>query len=392
MIKKPVRLAWLTTHPIQYQAPLFRSIAKGKDIDLTVLFFSDFSTRDFVDPEFGKKIQWDTPLLEGYKHEFLVGTGKYIRKIRTFQPLIFGLTKKLAAENFDAVIIQGWNHYGMLLGALSAKKKGLKVILRCEATDHVQSSSGIKRMIRDLIVGILFKKTDFFMAIGTNNKKFYLNRGVKINRIGLMPYCVDNDFFSKKSRIADLNDIRKSLSIKPEFPVILYASKFTPRKYPDVLIEAYNLLKEPKPYLIFVGDGELAESLSGRAKALNLDRVFFLGFKNQSELPRFYALADIFVLPSDNETWGLVVNEAMNAGCAIITTDGVGSSSDLVKNQINGIICKPGDIKSLYEALKSCLQGRKYKAMGNESLKIIQKWGIPENVSELKRFLIGKRL
>jgi glycosyltransferase involved in cell wall biosynthesis len=387
MIRKPVRLAWLATHPIQYQAPLFRSIANSKDIDLNVLFFSDFSTRDFVDPEFGKKIQWDTPLLEGYKHQFLAGTGKHIKKIRTFQPIIFGLRKKLIANNFDAVMIQGWNHYGMILGALFAKKEGLKVFLRCEATDHVQSSSGIKRMIRDFVVSILLKKTDFFMAIGTNNKNFYLNRGVEINRIGLMPYCVDNNFFSKKSRNVNLLDLRKHLNIVSELPIILYAGKLIKRKFPDLLLDAYISLPDPKPYLIYVGDGEQKESLDRKIKENDLQSVRMVGFVNQSALPSYYLLADIFVLPSINETWGLVINEAMNASCAIITTNQVGSAFDLVENGKNGFVIKPNKINELSDALRKCMEGQLYKKMGINSLEKIKKWGIKENVKGLTKSL-----
>lgn len=392
MISKPVKLAWLATHPIQYQAPLLKALSDSGDFELTVLFFSDFSTRDFVDPEFGKRIEWDTPLLDGYKYEFLRGTGRFIREIKTFQPLIFGMKKKLIAGKFDAVIIQGWNHYGMILGAFLAKKIGIKVFLRCEASDHVLTSTGIKKVFRECVVRKLFKNTDYFMSIGRNNRQFYLNRNVDPGRIGLMPYCVNNDFFMKEAEKVDIKTMRRKLGIDLTGAIILFAGKFIKRKYPDVLLDAYAQLNDPKPHLLFVGDGELHGILRAKVKELNLDKVHFMGFLNQTELPKFYALADIFVLPSKDETWGLVVNEAMNAGCAIIAGDGVGSSADLVENDRNGVICKSGDTYSLHLALMKCLKDKNYKTMGKESLKIIKNWGIAENVRELTKFLAPRKI
>ena len=382
-----VRFAWMATHPIQYQAPLLREIASLQDIDLTAIFFSDFSVREFTDKEFGKPITWDTPLLEGYKHIFLSSLDGGIEEIKTFQPFIFGLRKLLTKRNFDAVLVQGWNHYGMVLAAWLAKRAGLKVLLRCEATDHVASSTGLKGWIRERLIQFLLEQVDFCMAIGTNNRNFYINRGVPFEKIGFMPYCVDNQFFQLESERSDLNYLRNLLGLDSNRPVLLYASKFIHRKHPDILLDAYSSLDEPRPYLLYVGDGELAAELKSKAKELGLDEVRFLGFKNQSELPKYYALADIFILPSINETWGLVINEAMNAGCAIITIDSVGSSIDLVRNEINGIVLPIIDKDYLVGALNKCLEQKRYIGMGKESIGIIQGWGIQENIVGFKKAL-----
>lgn len=380
---KKIRLAWLATHPIQYQSPLLREIALVPEIDLTAIFFSDFSTRGFIDKEFGTHINWDISLVDGFKHIYLPGNGNLVNEIKTFQPKIFGLKKYLNKKCFDVVLVQGWNHYGMVLAAWLAKRAGLKVLLRCEATDHVSSSRGIKRWIRDRVIYFLLSQVDFCMAIGTNNRNFYLSRGVPPEKIGFMPYCVDNHFFRKNAEGADLTELRNSLGLDHNKPVILYASKFIKRKFPDVLIEAYSQLKEPRPYLLYVGDGELAVALKIRVAKLGLTDVRFLGFQNQSQMPKYYSIADIFVLTSMNETWGLVVNEAMNAQCAIIVTDSVGSAVDLVRSEINGMVIS--DIKSdlLTSALMRCLDNQRYVEMGKNSLELIKCWGIKENVAGL---------
>lgn len=382
-----VRLAWLATHPIQYQAPMLRAIAQCPDIDLTVLFFSDFSTREFIDPGFGRVIEWDVPLLEGYRYEFLPGTGRQTRGVGTFQPRVGGLANRLNRRNFDAVLVQGWNHYGMVKAAWLAKRAGLKVLMRCEATDHVASSTGIKRILREATVRFLLNQVDCCLAIGTRNKSFYLERDFPAERIGFMPYCVDNDYFRAKAQSADVEGLRAQYSLDQGRPVVLYASKFMARKFPDQLLEAYRQLPEPRPYLIYVGDGEMRPSMEDTARKYQLKDVRFAGFRNQSELPAFYAVADIFVLPSINETWGLVINEAMNAGCAIITTDQVGSACDLVLPGDNGFVISSCNVTALTDALESCLAQDRFRDMGKRSKEIIQGWGIMQNVAGLRNSL-----
>lgn len=384
---KKVRLAWISTHPIQYQAPLLRQIAACPDIELTALFFSDFSTRSFVDPEFNRTIQWDTPLLEGYRSEFLPGTGAQVSTIKTFKPRVVGLAERLTKANFDAVLVQGWQHYGMLKAAWLAKRAGLQVLMRCEATDHVASSTGLKGKVREAAVSFLLSKVDKCLAIGTRNREFYLRRGFKAENIGSMPYCVDNDHFRQKAEATDVAALRAELGLDATRPVILYASKLMRRKFPDHLLQAYAQLPVPRPYLLYVGDGELRAALEIEVAAQQLTDVKFLGFRNQSELPAYYALADIFVLPSINETWGLVINEAMNAGCAIISTDQVGSAVDLVQDGKNGYVLKAGDIAALTTALSSCLDKERLRAMQAVSLKCIEHWGIGENVQGLRAAL-----
>jgi glycosyltransferase involved in cell wall biosynthesis len=383
-----IRLAWLATHPTQYQAPLLRSIAKCPDIDLEVLYFSDFSSRGFIDSGFGRHVEWDVPLMEGYKYEILSKSSS-VQNITTFNPRVQGLKKRLTKDNYDAILVQGWQHYGMVLAAYLARQAGLKVLMRCEATDHVDSSTGAKRLLRESVVSFLLKQVNFCLAIGTHNKNFYVSRGFPKERIGFMPYAVDNEIFSSRAKSSDLNDLRMQLNLNVDLPVLLFVGKFTKRKKPDYLLAAYAALPEPRPYLIFVGDGELRPLLEEFALDKKLENVRFAGFRNQNELPPFYALADIFVLPSTNETWGLVVNEAMNAGCALVVTNQVGSAADLVREGRNGFSVDGDNVLELSGALSKCLANERFRDLGIESINIIHGWGIEENVEGLRAVLIS---
>lgn len=379
-----VRLAWISTHPIQYQAPLLRAIAAAPGISLTALFFSDFSVRNYFDREMAHAVEWDVPLLDGYRYEFLPRTGVW--------PLFSGLARRLTREHFDVVLVQGWNHYGYPLAAWLAKRAGLKVLMRCEAARHVASATGFRGFARRAFVSWMLGKIDRFLAIGTSNREFYLSWGISPERIGNMPYAVDNEFFRGRATAADREALRTSLGLTPGRPVILFAGKLIVRKRADDLLEAYQRLstdgREPHPYLLFIGDGELRPVLEREIAKLGWQSARMLGFKNQNELPHYYALADVFVLPSLNETWGLVVNEAMNAGCAIVVSDQVGSGMDLVEDGVNGAKFPAGDIAGLTRALARTLENAAYQKMGRKSMERIGRWGLPDNVAGLCEALL----
>jgi glycosyltransferase involved in cell wall biosynthesis len=211
----------------------------------------------------------------------------------------------------------------------------------------------------------------------------------------LVPYAVDNAFFRAETAASasTREELRTSLGLAKGRPIILYASKMIERKRPSDLLEAYVRLSpsgktEPHPYLLFVGDGEMREALERRASRLCWSSIKFLGFKNQTELPSYYDLCDVFVLPSVREPWGLVVNEVMNAGRAVIVSDQVGCGPDLVKNGRNGCIFEAGSTDSLHNALCNVLNAaERCRAMGRESLKVIDQWSFESDVAGLKAAL-----
>src|SRR6202042_140238 len=160
----------------------------------------------------------------------------------------------------------------------------------------------------------------------------------------------------------------------PGRAVILFASKMQPHKRAADLMEAYVRLSsdgvaEPAPYLVFAGDGEERASLERRARELKWDSIRFIGFRNQSELPALYDLCDVFVLPSEHEPWGLVVNEAMNGGKPVIVSDRVGAGPDLVDDGVNGFVYPTRNIASLADRLRRLIDNPENRAkMGARAL------------------------
>lgn len=388
MVNRPIRLAYLVTHPIQYQAPLLRRISQEPGIDLTVFFCSDLSVRNYRDPGFGRSIQWDVPLLDGYKHEFLPALGD-TKQLSFFRPFNFGLFSRLRAGRFDVLWVHGYGRAFYWHAMIVAKILGIKVLLRDEANLISAHRGAAKSWFKAILFAGIKSICSSFLPIGSLNADYYRHYAIPEEKLFRVPYAVDNAYFQQPKDPELLNQIRKELGLDSKRPVILYASKFIHRKCPEDLLRAYFELSEdgksePNPYLLFVGDGELRVEVEVLAQTKNWHSIQFLGFKNQSELGLLYALCDVFVLPSVLEPWGLVVNEVMNAGKAVIVTDQVGCAPDLVKNGENGFVVPAHNIAALAEALTQATSDpERCRAMGRKSLDIINRWSFEEDVDGL---------
>jgi len=388
------RVAYLVSHPIQYQAPMLRQIAAQPDIDLTVLFQSDLSLGPYADRGFGHTLRWDVPLLEGYRYEFLPGLWRH-GPVTAQRPVSWGFARRLRRRNFDALWVHGYARCVNWAAMLCAKASGLKVLLRDEATAFSAERSRFRRQAKRLFFRSLSGIVDGFLAIGSANRSYYLAHGIAAERIFSMPYCVDNEFFAERARAAapSREERRRALDLDPGRPVVLYASKFEARKRPDELLRAYEHLvpqsrAEARPYLLFVGDGALRAGLEAEARAKGLSDVRFLGFRNQTELPALYDLCDAFVLPSTSEPWGLVVNEVMAVGRPIVVSDRVGCARDLVRTGINGFVYPAGDARALADALGEILRDRDRAArMGLQSRSILAGWSFAEDIAGLRAAL-----
>lgn len=393
--KNKVRLAYLVSHPIQYQAPLLRRIAQEPDIDLTVFFGSDFSVRAYQDEGFGVDVKWDVPLLDGYRHEFLpVIRDNGTQTVTT--PLNHGITSRLrgygGSPPFDVLWVHGYAMVNALHGILAAKSLGIPVLLRGDMWLRDRPRSGTKLVLKKLFFEGLKKLVDGVLSVGTLNEAYwrhYLGDDVPLF---LMPYAVDNDSIQERSidARAGRDELMQELNLDTGRPVILFASKLQRRKHCNDLLEAYKRLvidwtDDPAPYLLIVGDGEERVALEEKAARSGLDGVRFCGFRNQSELPRFFDISTVFVLPARHEPWGLIVNEVMNAGRAVIVSDDVGCQPDLITDGVEGYVYPVGDVNALTEALRRTLNSPEATAeMGRRALEKIRTWSFEEDVYALR--------
>ncbi|MBF6568115.1 MAG: glycosyltransferase family 4 protein [Candidatus Binataceae bacterium] len=379
VVASAYRVACFVTHPIQYQAPLFRYLAADPGIDLTVFFMSSGSVDGYLDPGFKTYVKWDVPLLDGYRHVFLPGAGEQ----RSFwKPLVRGIRREIGAGQFDAIWVHGYAHLGLLRAILAAKTLGVKVLLRGDSQLIGNPGSPARLRIKRALLPRLFKMIDGFLAVGTRNREYYLSYGVPPERIFTMPYAVDNHFFREQAAKAASHreQLRAEMGLDSGRPIILYASKLQALKRPGDLLEAFARILSSRtisqvPYLVFIGDGDERAALESRVRQLPPGSVKFLGFRNQTELPAFFDLCDVFVLPSGRDAWGLIINEVMNAARPVIATDCCGASPDLIADGVNGFVYPAGDIEALCDRLVRVLRDpQTARRMGAESRARIARW------------------
>jgi glycosyltransferase involved in cell wall biosynthesis len=395
---RKVRVAYLVSHPIQYQAPLLRRIALEPDIDLTVLFGSDFSVRGYKDRGFGVEVAWDTPLLDGYRSKFL-RPWRDTGQVSPTTPISRGIYRRLQQKDgspaFDALWVHGYASINSLQAILAANALGIPVLLRAESwlADRVRSPWTLA--LKSAFFTLLSKGIAAVLPIGTVNTAYWTHYfGDSVPQF-LMPYAVNNEYFAGLAKAAAPREqeLRAELGLSPQRPVILFASKLQQRKHADHLLEAYRSFIEhqppqARPYLVIVGDGDQRTQLEALAHQPGLEDVRFAGFRNQSEIPRFFQLADVFVLPSRHEPWGLIVNEAMASGCPVIVSTDVGCHADLITDGVEGCVYPVGNIPALTQALRRVFASPDSAAsMGQSAQKRISTWTYEEDVRGLRRAL-----
>ena len=386
------RLIIINTHPIQYFAPLYRRLAEEPDIDLTVYFCSRQGSEEYLDTGFGERIKWDTSLLDGYKHKFL----KNVRgkdKVDGFWSLINPqIISELRNDVCDALWVNGHNHASYLIGIGAARLLRIPVFMRCD-THLALHRSALKRAIRKPLMRILYNHLcSACLTIGTLNREFYLFHGVKEHRLFRVPFTVNNEYFvSAANEFNGKSELRQALGLPADRSLILFASKLTRSKRPMDLLRAYHRLCDlgAETAVAFVGSGELETALKAYVDQYRLPHVYFFGFKNQSELPKFYSVSDVFVLPSEDESWGLVLNEVMCSGLPVIVSRGVGAAPDLVRHAQNGFVYETGDEEALTGYLLNMVaaDAELRKQMGQVSREIIGGWNNERCVAGLKEAL-----
>lgn len=358
------RLLYLVSHPIQYQAPLLCRIAAEPGIALRVLFERVDTEQGYFDQGFGTKVRWDVPLRDGYDSVALAETC-LMREI----------------EAADVVWLHGWAS-PMLLKALAlARVKGRPVLMRGENQDQAMpDGTGFRGWVKRRYLGWIFKRCAAFLAVGRGNEEYYRSRSIHAGRIFSVPYAVDNAAFAAGAAQADLASLRREFGLPEGAKVVLFAGKFQRRKRPELMVAAWKRLPQPRPVLMMVGDGEMRAELEEAREP----GMVFAGFRNQGELPAFYALADVFVLASESEPWGLAVNEAMACGTAVIVSDQVGAAVDLVDESC-GAVVPTGDAEALAQALMRVLGSS--KDLGAAASRRIAAWDFEADVAGLKQAL-----
>jgi glycosyltransferase involved in cell wall biosynthesis len=367
------KIAIITTHPIQYYAPVFKLLHQRKRVELKVFYTLGEGAINKLDHGFNKIVQWDVPLLEGYEFEWLRNTSsdagshyfkgivnpEGIDQIEKYQP--------------DAILIFGWA-YNSHLKIIRYFNGKIPIYFRGDST-LLNEKKGLKKTLRYIFLKWVYRHVNHAFYVGKNNRHYYEKYGLKKSQLSFTPHAIDNDRF-EADRKHEANELRSSFGVSNNDVLILYAGKFEPVKNVELLVSAFITLKPVNVHLLLAGNGPNENKLKDMAGKSNVTgNIHFIGFKNQSYMPVLYQAADLFCLPSKSETWGLSINEAMACGKAILASDKVGCVVDLVENGRNGAIFLSDDATGLVEKLQQLTEDKvQLGKLGQQSKLIIKDW------------------
>jgi len=370
-----MKILIFATHPIQYQVPIYREL--NKHYDLKVIYLLDQTKKSHAESGFGVEFEWDIPLLNGYKYQYLKNLSKKPSSSK-YNGIILDkdeLNKLMIKENPETVLINGWFPKGLKQIINYCYKNNIKTVCRGDST-LLMPISPLKKAIKEIYIRSILKKISAFLYVGEENKKYYLHYGVKDNQLSPAFHCINTPFFKEKFNKNQTQTFnRKKINIG-------FAGKFIDIKNPFLLLNAVSKSKYKEFIsLQFIGDGPLKKSI--RDMSSNLDiTTNFLGFLNQSEIVKLgYSQIDFLVLPSKSETWGLVINEVMTGGIPAIVSNNVGCHSDLIMEGKTGFIFINGDVNDLAIKIDTTIELlASENNMKTEVLNHITKYSLSETV------------
>jgi glycosyltransferase involved in cell wall biosynthesis len=348
------KISFLQSHPIQYHSPLYDRLERNELVDFKIYYCSDYGlSKDGkrFHPEFGELPNWDVDLVNGHTHEILENKAFKKGIFNGFFGLMnFSIYSKLKKDKPDILVVNGWNYFTLIWAVFCCKLLKIKVYVRGDnSVDGDKLIAKWKLVLKHFFYGkLLFPAYSKIGYVGEKNKRFFQSYGVKEAQLIHLPHAIDNDKFRTYFQLhkKDKVEIRQTLNIPHKFNVIFIGRLHAEKRLLD-LVEAVGKIAS-RVHLTIIGDGKLLEPIQQACKSYPENTFKLVGFKNQEELLDYYLTGDLMVLPSQLETWGLVVNEGMNFDMPIILSNKVGCAQDLCVNG-NGYIYSMGDINKLSE-------------------------------------------
>ena len=377
------RVLAIGTHPVQYMTQLLRRMAAHPSLDLQVAYCSMRGAESGHDPEFGAAIKWDVPLLDGYawSHVPNRGSGKE-SFFGLFNP---GLWKLIRSGNFDAVLcFTSYVRATFWVSYFASRSCRAAFLFGCDQGSlEPRDGRQWKRTLKKIAWPILYGLADQVVVSSTRARQLIHSLGIPDERITLTPLVVDNDWWEARTAEVNRQAVRQSWGATEEHAVILFCAKFQAWKRPFDLLHAFAQANIPQSLLVFAGEGPLRPQLEEAVGKLGLaSRVRFLGFVNQSQLPAVYASADLMVLPSEFEPFGVVVSEAMCCGCPVAASDCVGAAPDLIVPVAPQFIFSPGDVGALAGILSDAFADRaRLRALSQAVRAHLRTWSPDRNVA-----------
>lgn len=384
------RLAIVTTHPIQYNAPWFRLLSQRSRIQIRVFYtWSQLAGEGKFDPGFAKTIDWDIPLLEGYEYQFVRNTSKKPGSSRRSGIVNPELSTIISDWNPDALLVFGWN-FDSHWKCIRYFHGRIPVIFRGDST-FLRKQNFIGTQLRVIYLQWIYRHIDYALYVGKENWNYFRRCGLPERKLVYAPHAVDNDRFSTSDGFdaGVIRAFREKIGIKNDWLTLLFAAKWETVKNPRLYIDFASQFSNQPINFILAGNGPLDAQVRHWASAHS--HIHLLGFQNQTEMPLLYRAADYYCMSSDSETWGLAINEAMACSRGVIVRNTCGCATDLVREGLNGFIFDSSDMESLYHKILLIIDHPKvWKKMGQESLKLIQAFSFERIVDAVEQ-LVDKK-
>jgi len=359
-MKQTRDVIFINSHPIQYFAPLYKYMNE-QGVKTKCWYCSDESLGVAEDKEFGVKIKWDVPLLDGYEAVFFKNYSWKPSHFSGFFGLMnLGMIVSLFRIKKSVIIVHGWHYFSHFLILLLGGLKGHTICVRCDIPlKQEKLKSGWKQKLKYFVYKhFLFSRISKFLYVGEQNRLFYKSYEIADKKLLFCPYAVDNDRFQASYEMLKPNrdNLRGSLGIGVSSKVIVFSGKYIEKKKPLDILKAFKELNRVDCWLVMVGEGRLRSDMENFINEFSLSNVILTGFVNQVQIAEYYMMADVFVMCSElGENWGLSVNEAMNFNTPILLSDLTGSAEDLVIAGANGFVFETGNTEQLKEYLEKIL-------------------------------------
>ncbi|MFH0964902.1 MAG: glycosyltransferase family 4 protein [Planctomycetota bacterium] len=376
VVKRP-KVAFVTPLPTPYRQPLLERLTAMEDMEVTVFYCA----RGEADRS------WSVGAGAGRKHRVLPGFHIAVGGEKTFYNHVNpGIWRELDAGGYDAVVTSGYALATSQIAIAWALFRRRPYLIHSES-HHPADRAGWKRAAKRLSLRPILERAAGGFATGTLAKEYLVHYGVPRDRVWFLPNTTDvHGIAARVDALRGRRDaVRGALGIDRKFAAI-FVGRLIPAKAPLDLLDAYQELRLARDdcALVIVGDGELEGELKRRIAQEGLAGAVLCGFKEGEELLGLYAAADLFILPSKQEPWGVVVNEAAAAGLPLLVSDAVGAGTDLVRSGENGVIFRAGDVRELARLWEGMLAREDLAAMGVESRRIVERWDYDFAVREFR--------
>lgn len=359
------RIVVLTEIIAPYRIPVFNALARRPGLDLHVIFLAETDATLRQWRVYRNEICFSHQVLPSWRWRFRKN-GFLINR---------GLWSALNKVVPHVIICGGYNYAASWESLLWARRRQVAFILWSESNHH---DARHRRAWVEFLKGYFLRNCDGFLVPGKASFEYLRSLGSPEERIVTAPNAVDNDLFVTHAKAArdHAAEFREKLKLPARF--ILFVGRLVPEKGIFDLLEAYAKLDSSlrsEVALVFAGDGVSRAELARQAKRILPGTVSFPGFAQREDLAGLYALAEVLVLPTHSDPWGLVVNEAMACGLPIIVSSVAGCAANLVEDGRNGYVVPSRDSEKLSIAIDSVLRHTELKRrMGERSLELIRNY------------------